>query len=517
MEVYKKMLEFGVGLVTGIIGTGAFYIYKARYKEDQLEKEIQKKRTDLEEELKRKREAFELELKDLKFNLRKELERNFRKETRIKWVEIRKNEKLLEQREQTLNRLASQIENKETLLEKLKKEAEELKIKYEQIYTEAKKELEKIAQMSTDEAKREILERAEKELEYELAVKIKQMEEKLQEESEQKALDIITTAMERCSMDQIVDSTVSTVSLPDDEMKGRIIGREGRNIRAFESLTGVSLIVDDTPEAVVLSCFDPIRREVARMTLEKLVKDGRIHPTRIENVYQKSKAEFEKRTEEIGQRVVLDMGIRSINKEIVKTLGKLEYRTSYGQNVLKHSIEVAHLAGMMASELGINPETAKRAALLHDIGKVFSYDLEGSHAQIGADFLRKHGESEEVIHAVLAHHEEVKPESVEDILVKLADAISASRVGARRETLEIYVKRLQELENLATQFEGVEKAYAIQAGREVRVMVNPQEIDDVRAQKIAQDIAKKIEKELEYPGQVKVVVVREIRQIEYAK
>ncbi len=511
------MWQVPAGLIVGIIITFILIHFKNRYKTNQVEVEIQKKQKDLDDDLKKKRDSFEIELKDYKYKCRKELEKNFKKDSRMKWLEIRRTEKKLEQREQQVNKQTNQMETKEKVLEKSIQKAAQKEKSLDELCNSETKKLEEIAAMSHQEAKDEILKQAENDLTYELALKIKHYEDEFHLKSEAKAIDIITTSIERCNLDQIVDSTVSTVSLPDDEMKGRIIGREGRNIRAFETVTGVSLIIDDTPEAVVLSSFDPIRRELAKMTLDKLVRDGRIHPARIESVYKKCEKELAKKVQETGERTILELGIRTMKPEIVSMLGKLQYRTSYGQNVLQHSIEVAHLSAMMATELGLKPELAKRAGLLHDIGKILSHEVEGGHAQIGADVLRKRGESPKIVHAVMAHHEDIKAETVEAVLVKVADAISAARTGARRETLEIYIKRLRELEDIALKFEGVDRVFAIQAGRELRVMVKPEVIDDVKTQKLAHDVAKAIQDNLEYPGQVKVLVIREIREVEYAR
>lgn len=371
--------------------------------------------------------------------------------------------------------------------------------------------------MSCDEAKRILLENMEKELKLEAAQLIRENEKYIKETSLLKAREILSSTMQRCAIDQVVESTVSVVNLPNDEMKGRIIGREGRNIRALETLTGVDLIIDDTPEAVVLSSFDPIRREIARVALEKLIIDGRIHPVRIEDMVQKAKEDIEEMMYKEGEAAAFSMGIMNLHPEVIRTLGRLHYRTSYGQNVLKHSMEVSQLAGSIALEIGANIELSKRAGLLHDIGKALDQSQEGTHIQLGIDFAKKYGETEAVLHAIEAHHDDVQAKTVEAELVKIADALSAGRPGARRDTLEIYVKRIKKLEEIATSYEGIKRSFAVQAGREVRVMVMPQVFDDAGAEKLARDIAKRIEAEVDYPGQIRVTVVREVRTTELAK
>lgn len=395
------------------------------------------------------------------------------------------------------------MSNKETEIDKL--------------YQKQIEELERISGLTTDEAKEILLSDLEKEVKHEAVIMVKEVESRAQEEANKKATEIISYAIQKCAADYVAESTVSVVSLPNDEMKGRIIGREGRNIRALETLTGVDLIIDDTPEAVILSCFDPIRREVARVALEKLILDGRIHPARIEEMVEKAKKEINNHIKEEGEKATFDVGIHNLHPELVKLLGRLKYRTSYGQNVLQHSIEVSYLAGLMASELGVDVKIAKRAGLLHDIGKAVDHEIEGTHVEIGINLLKKFRESEEIIHAMSTHHGDYEPRTIEAVLVTAADAISAARPGARRETLETYIKRLEKLESIANSYEGVEKAYAIQAGREIRIMVKPEEISDDDIVFLARDISKKIENGLEYPGQIKVNVIRETRAIDYAK
>lgn len=438
-------------------------------------------------------------------------------EIQKKRKELQNLESRLLRREEMLERRMEQLEKSEHALRKAQEALEQERKEVELMKAREIQELSRIAGLSVEEAQKELLERVEKTLEYEIGLRIKEAEERAKKEAERVARDIVSQAIQRYAADFTVESTVSVVTLPNDEMKGRIIGREGRNIRTFEMMTGVDLIIDDTPEAVIISCFDPIRREVARIALEKLIMDGRIHPARIEELIEKAKVQVEEKILQEGEQALFDTGIKNVHPELVKLLGKLYFRTSYGQNVLQHAKEVAHFAGMMASELGANVHVAKRAGLLHDIGKALDHEVEGPHARIGAELLSRYGEKWEVIHAVEAHHGDVEPQTLEAVLVQAADAISASRPGARRESLEAYIKRLERLEKIADSFEGVEKAYAIQAGREVRIIVKPDRIDDAGAAKLAFDVAKRIEKELEYPGQIKVTVIRETRAIEYAK
>lgn len=378
-------------------------------------------------------------------------------------------------------------------------------------------ETERISGMSRDEARHMLMEQLKQDLQQEQMQLIKENEAKIRETAKETAQDILSTTMQRCAIDQVVESTVSVVNLPSDEMKGRIIGREGRNIRTLETLTGVDLIIDDTPEAVVLSSFDPVRREIAKVALEKLITDGRIHPVRIEEMVEKAQEEIEEKIKKEGDNAAVDMGVLNLHKELVKTLGRLYYRTSYGQNVLKHSLEVGHIAGMLAAELGANVQVAKRAGLLHDIGKAVDQTQDGTHIELGVELARRYGEKEEIIHAIEAHHDDVTANTIEAVLVKLADAISAGRPGSRRDTLEIYIKRLKKIEEIASSYEGIKQSFAVQAGREVRIIVQPDMFDDLASSKLARDIAKRIEEELDYPGQIRVTVVREIRTTEIAK
>ena len=459
-----------------------------------------------------KREAL-LEAKEEALKVKNELER----ENRERRADIQRLEKRLLQKEESLDRKFEVMEKKEEALAIKEGEVERYKVELEEIQQKHRRELEKISGLSSDEAKALLLRDVEDEIKQEIAIKIRDLEAKAKEEADRKAREIISMAIQKCAADHVAEATVSVVALPNDEMKGRIIGREGRNIRALETMTGIDLIIDDTPEAVILSGFDPVRREVARLALEKLVADGRIHPARIEEMVEKAQKEVETIIKEEGERATFEVGIHGLHPEVVKLLGRLKYRTSYGQNVLKHSIEVSHLCGAMAGELGADIAFAKRAGLLHDLGKAVDHEVEGPHVTIGADLAKKYRESFQVVNAIAAHHGDVEANTVEAVLVQAADAVSAARPGARRETLETYIKRLEKLEKIADSFEGVEKSYAIQAGREIRIMVKPERVDDLNAVRIARDISKRIEEELEYPGQIKVMVIRETRAIDYAK
>ncbi len=460
----------------------------------------------------KKREAT-LEAKEEILRSRKEYE----KEEKERRADLQKQERRLQQKEENIDRKTDAIEKKEEALAQkhaaLDKENEEIKI----IKRSQTEMLERISGFTADEAKKYLIEQVESEVTHETALKIKEIEARAKDEADQYAREIVASAIQRCAADHVAEITVSVVPLPNDEMKGRIIGREGRNIRTIETLTGVDLIIDDTPEAITVSCFEPVRREVARLALEKLIADGRIHPTHIEEMVAKARREVDAVIKSEGERAVLETGVRGLHPELVKLLGRLHYRTSYGQNVLQHSIEVAHLAGMMAAELGADVATAKRAGLLHDIGKAVDHELEGTHVALGVEFLRKYHEREDVIHAVQAHHNDVEPQTVVACLVQAADAISAARPGARRENIENYIKRLEKLEEITGSYPGVETSYAIQAGREVRVMVKPEQVSEDDMVILARELAKRIESELEYPGQIKVHVLRETKVIEYAK
>ena len=460
----------------------------------------------------KKKEAL-LEVKEESLKTKNELE----KETKERRAEISKYEKRVLSKEETLDRKIEAVEKRDSNITRKEEELGKQKQKVEELEKKRQQELERISGLTSEQAKEYLLKTVEDEVKHDTAVMIKTLESRAKEEADKKAKEIVVNAIQRCAADHVAETTISVVQLPNDEMKGRIIGREGRNIRTLETLTGVELIIDDTPEAVVLSGFDPVRREVARIALEKLILDGRIHPARIEEMVEKAQKEVETLIKEEGEAATLEVGVHGIHPELVRLLGKLRFRTSYGQNVLKHSIEVAQLTGLLAGELGLDVKMAKRAGLLHDIGKAVDHEMEGSHIQLGVDLCRRYKESALVINAVEAHHGDVEPESLIACLVQAADTISAARPGARRETLETYTNRLKQLEDITNSFKGVEKSFAIQAGREVRVMVVPEVVSDSDMVIMARDISKQIEDQMEYPGQIKVSIVRESRAVDYAK
>ncbi len=460
-----------------------------------------------------KRKETVLEAKDEAHRLITEAE----KETKERRAEVQRQERRLIQKEESLDKKVDAIEKKEETLSQKLKEVDQKLAEVEQIKKSQFDMLEKVSGYTREQAKSLLLQNLDEELTHDKAVRIMDFEQRTKDEADSLAREIIATAIQRCAADHASEATVSVVNLPNDEMKGRIIGREGRNIRTLETITGVDLIIDDTPEAITVSSFEPVRREIARLTIEKLISDGRIHPARIEEMYEKSKREVEQTVRQTGERAVIDAGVNGVHPELVKLLGKLKYRTSYGQNVLNHSLEVSYLAGLMAAEIGADVKTAKRAGLLHDIGKALDREFDGSHIELGVEYAKKYRENEQVVHAIHAHHGDVEAKTIVACLVQAADAISAARPGARRENVQNYIKRLEKLEEIATSFEGVEKSFAIQAGREVRIMVKPDVVSDDRMTIIAREVVKKIEDELEYPGQIKVHIIRENRAIEYAK
>ncbi|MCL6472492.1 MAG: ribonuclease Y [Firmicutes bacterium] len=505
-----------VAVVATAIGVAAGYMVRkttAEAKFASAEEAAKRIISEAEKEAETKKKEALINAKDEIHALRSEAERDLRERRN----EIQRIERRLAQKEESLDARVNNLDKKERSLADREREISRIESELSEIYEKELKLLEQIAGLSAEEARQLLMKRVEDETKHEVAMMIRDIEAKAKDEADKRARNVIALAIQRCAADHVAETTVSVVPLPNDEMKGRIIGREGRNIRAFENLSGINLIIDDTPEAVILSSFDPVRREIARLALERLIADGRIHPARIEQMYAKARDEVEAHIREVGEQATFDTDIHGLHPELVRVLGRLKYRTSYGQNVLQHSIEVAHLAGMMAAELGADMRLARRAGLLHDIGKAIDHEVEGPHAVIGAELAKRFHEHANVVHAIEAHHGDCEPNSVEAVLVQAADAISGARPGARRETLESYVKRLEKLETIAESYPGVEKCYAMQAGRELRIMVKPEDIDDASAAMLARDVAKQIEAELEYPGQIKVIVIREHRAVEYAK
>ena len=510
------VINIAVFLISAVIFTfvGMYARKKiAESKMESAESEAKKiiEMANIEAENKKKEEIFKA--KEEIMNARKDLDQ----EIRERRGEVQSQERRLIQKEENLERKLDTMEKKEKDLEKRNQEIDEKKNEIEQVLNKQMEELQKISGLSKEDAKKQLLSEMENQLTAEKANLVRSMENQVKETADKTAKEVIGYAIQKCAADHTSETTVSIVALPNDDMKGRIIGREGRNIKTLETLTGIDLIIDDTPEAVVISGFDPLRREVARIALEKLIDDGRIHPAKIEEMVEKAKEEVNQIIKEEGERAILETGVVSLPQDLTLLIGKLKYRTSYGQNVLNHSIEVSNLARIMAEELGLDSTLARRAGLLHDIGKALDHDMEGTHVEIGVDILKRYKENDTVINCVQAHHGDVEPKTIEAVLIQAADAISASRPGARRETLEAYIKRLEQLENIADSFEGVDKSFAIQAGREIRIIVKPEKVDDNQMTLMARDIAKKVEDEMEYPGQIKVNVVRETRVIDYAK
>ena len=508
-------------IVVGFVLTAAvFFAVGVAYRKKVGEREIGSAETEATRIINEAIRSGESRKKEMLLEAKDEIHKSrteHEKEMKERKAEISKQERRLQQKEDTLDKKSDAYERKEEELNRRLAKVAETQAAADEIKQQQQQTLEQISGLTQEQAKEYLLKSVESDVRHESAMKIKEIEQQLKDEAEDKAREIISTAIQRCAADHAAEVTVSVVALPNDEMKGRIIGREGRNIRTLETITGVDLIIDDTPEAITVSSFDPVRREIARLALEKLIADGRIHPTRIEDMVEKAKKEVDRTIREEGERACYETGIHNLNPELVKILGRQKYRTSYGQNVLNHSIEVAHIAGLMASELGVDVALAKRAGLLHDLGKAIDHEVEGSHVQLGADLVRKYKENPVVVNAVEAHHGDVEPKTVIAVLVQAADAISAARPGARRENVENYIRRLQKLEELTGSYPGVEKAYAIQAGREVRIMVKPEVVTEDNMIILARDIAKKIEAELEYPGQIKVNVIRETKAVEFAK
>ena len=516
MEWWHVLIAVGAVVIVGIVMFAVGITYRKRVGEKEIGSAEEEARRLINEAIKtaesKKREAL-VEAKEEIIRNKNEQEREFKERRK----ELDKLERRLQQKEESLEKKHDNIDAKEEALNKKIRAQEALAEEAEKIKKSQLELLERISGFTVEEAKEHILKTVEESARHEVAVKLREIDQELKEEADRRAKDVLSLAIAKCSSDYVAETTVSVVPLPNDEMKGRIIGREGRNIRAIETATGVDLIIDDTPEAITLSCFDPVRREIARIVLERLVSDGRIHPGRIEEMVDKARKEVETTIKQEGEKALFEVGIHGVHPDLVKILGRMRYRTSYGQNVLRHSIEVALLAGQMAAELGIDPTMAKRAGLLHDIGKAVDHEYEGTHISLGVELAKKYKESATVINAIESHHGDVEPSGVISFLVAAADAVSAARPGARRENLEAYIKRLERLEEISTSFAGVEKAFAVQAGREVRIMVRPEEVNDDAMTLLAHDLAQKIESDLEYPGQIKISIIRETRAVDYAK
>lgn len=509
----QLILAVIVSLAVGAALSVAVYKFMVGKKEAGAVSKAEKMLQEAAEKAEQSRKTLMAETKEEIFRLRQEVD----KETKERRNELSRSERKLEQKEENLDKKLEQAARRE---EELRQKSDEIKARADKIAlreSELITRLEEIAAMTQEEAKQLLLSEVEAEANHLIGLRLKELEEKARRDAEKKAQDITATAIQRCSVDFTSEISVSVVQIPSDEMKGRIIGREGRNIRTFETLSGVDLIVDDTPEAVTLSCFDPVRREVARLSLERLIQDGRIHPARIEEILEKTQRDVENQINEASEEALIETGVKHIHPELAHLIGQLRFRSSYGQNALHHSLEVSHICGLFAAELGVDELAAKRAGLLHDIGKAVDHKIEGSHAMIGSDIAKRYGETAEIVNAIASHHEEEEPQTIFALLVAAADAVSASRPGARRESLDAYVKRLQKLEEIATSFNGVSKAFAIQAGREVRVAISPETTDEGSMQKLAYDIARKIEDEMKYPGQIKVTLIRETRVVDYAK